>query len=122
MLRQFYGNEVTTFPSGLQPDDGHKWIIRRIYLELSAGATTGTRSVNISLNTYNGGFSKTLLSTSQTGVSTNYFLSLTGDAGADQIIYSDIPVDSNTVIKAALTLLSGDTISWNILVDEVPDE
>ena len=122
MLRQWYETGVTSFPSGLYPAVGYKWLIKRIYLELSAGSTVGTRSVSIYLDTYNGGFSKTLLSTSQTGVSTNYFLSLTGDAGADQIIYSDIPVDRNTVISAVVTLLSGDTISWNMLVDEVPDE
>jgi len=122
MLRQWYETGVTSFPSGLYPAVGYKWLIKRIYLELSAGSTVGTRSVSIYLDTYNGGFSRTLLSMSETGVSTNYFLSLTGDAGADKIIYSDIPVDRNTVISADVTLLSGDTMTWNILVDEVPDE
>ena len=122
MLRQWYATGVTSFPSALYPAVGYKWLIKRIYLELSAGATAGTRSVSIYLDTYNGGFSRTLLSMSETGVSTNYFLSLTGDAGADKIIYSDIPVDRNTVISADVTLLSGDTMTWNILVDEVPDE
>lgn len=104
------------------PKPGFRWILVYCSIELSAGATVGSRSLNISrINTAE------LFANipTQTGVSANYY----GDGGitntsaaANHVQFSDYPVI--TVwdgVSLYATLLSGDSYTYRLMFDEVPD-
>lgn len=114
---------VTTFaPDLTSPPDGYIWKIDHIYIVLNAGATTGTRLFSIYKESPSLIALALVTTGNQTGVSTSYYAKADAAASAATILYHPVVLDADDSLEATLTLLSGDTVTYDIQIDQVIDE
>ena len=124
---------AATAGNSYAPPAGKKWILISAYLQLSSGATAGTRNMALLINRSNGGskwFEAEQLAAipNQTTVSSVYTtgISPTGvlftQSTAPYTMQYLPSLNHADRLSIAATLVSGDTISYAIEVDEVIDE
>lgn len=128
--RLLSGVGLSTQPDNLIPHAGYVWRIRSVLLLLYTGATAGTRQVRIVKGNYPQGsptgipYGEVLADTSaQTGTGQTYAAGGGYAAQANftyyQVYSAPIDVGSNGVISLQVTLVSGDTYTYYVEVDEV---
>jgi lipid-binding SYLF domain-containing protein len=107
------------------PPQGMKWIVKWVLLLLHTGTGSGTRSASILISFANAGnFGLFIAFTgSQTGVSSTF--SAVGTVGpnvaaSSNTQFSQFPeIFAVDVINLQVNLISGDTVDYYILVEEV---
>ena len=125
-LRVITGNNLTSL-NNLSPDVGMKWKILYILVNLNAGSGTGTREVQVLYSAYNHGptGSPYGLVLADTGALTGSGIAqggIIGTANSTVTSWNNYPILEHTgIINFQLTLISGDTFSFTLLVDEEAD-
>lgn len=130
MLRHIQGSLSASGTLSKHPVAGYKWKLRYIALSMTASSTTGTRSLQVGLSPYKiaGGAVYSLANTgNQTGVSSTYFswavpvVQVGSTNSAFFVIDSSMEIDTDTNLAIISTFISGDTGTYDILVDEEID-
>ena len=131
MIRHLTATGLTSTSNvKLTPNPGYRWRILSILGFLSAGDTTGTRSLTFSLLPFqtSGGTAMTLANTgSQSTTGLTYYCSLIGSSdpsaltGNGYIRYSDIYADASAPVLVAPVLIAGDYFGYDVQVLEEPD-
>lgn len=124
MRLHLYAKDVTSFaPDLTSPPDGYIWEIDYILTRLIAGSGTGTRQFNINIGGVDNTLGEQLVSTgSQTGASQTYYANFIGVSVASYVYYKKVVLDSESGLTATVILISGDTISYDIQLNQVIDE
>lgn len=129
MLLSMYGDA----PVELYPPIGFRWVVKSAYIELVSSATTGTRSATIRRKVRAGlPIVPTAVATiaetkSQTGVSTTYTAALTPTNSTSNLTNATQQTEEIVIAPTAeslsviATLVSGDALTWFVVVDEVPN-
>ena len=122
MLRRLSAAGLTAAVT-LTPPDGFKWRILMGTLRLITSATAGSRQANLAVSLSP---NIALLATgSQTGVSTTYTVSMgsnNGSSSFNNILYMPVQLPDSMSLILSVTLIAGDAVSYDVLVDEVLDE
>jgi hypothetical protein len=119
MARLISATGVTAGGTIGSPMEGMKWIVKYALVTLNTGTGSGTRSA--SLIVQRSGISylaETLASISTSSTSVNY--SAIGDVinSANTIFYEFPEIYAIDVVQFNITLISGDTASYYLLVEE----
>lgn len=126
VLRYITGTNLAAFPGEITPSNGYKWKVLQVAGQLVSSSTTGTRQLSLGLNAALPTSMNIEICTtgSQTGVSTTYYMSASGvnTTDANGGTMQDVWVSSLHGLFLYGSLVSGDTISYVILVDEVIDD
>ena len=118
MLRRMTAAGVTAGVN-LSPPAGFKWVVLYAAVRLITSATAGTRSAFITISDI---LNSTIISTnSQTGVSTSYGAAVSADSTYNQQFRSSYELPDSMILSVGMVLISGDTVSYDVLVDEVVD-
>ena len=126
-LRLLTGNGLTANPSSLSPDVAMKWKIIYAQVILTAGSGTGTRQAILLYSPFNQSLTALPygLELLNSGTSTGSLVGqggIIGTASSPVTVWNDYPILEHTgVIAFNITLISGDTFSYTILVDEEAD-
>ena len=129
-LRHLTASALTsTATVNLHPSDGYRWRLIYITAALTSSATAGTRELKIGIAppVNVGGVVYPLADTqSQTAVSSTFYTSakgitVPGQTDATWSINSLIYIDSQTQLAVVPTLISDDSYTYDILVDEEVD-
>ncbi len=118
-LKEVYGTSTATFGS-ISPPAGFKWKIIRLNYVITAGTGTGTRQILMEILPYTPINSTVFLPILQSATSSGSVSAiLSGVSGSTNVLYSDLSLSANDSIIDASTIVSGDTVSFYLLVDEV---
>lgn len=120
MIRHFSDTGVTSF-ARIQPPDMYKWNLLTVFLVIHSSATAGTRTVSLYKTGFNNAFSFIIVDASGTTVSGSIYAQLLPVAGATHNLYPPFWLDSEDGIGMSFSLQTGDTVDYDIEVDEVLD-
>lgn len=127
MLRVLTATGLTASADLAQPNVGYKWKILSAQIQLTAGTGTGSRSASLNVVGKSSLFNYPLLASVSSSTASSVSGGTGGTAGAN-------PSDANTtwyafpeiratdVVECIMSLVSGDTVAYYVLVDEVLDE
>ena len=116
---------VTTFaPDLTSPPDGYIWKIEYAYISLKTGTGTGTRYFQLYMSGILGNAGEMVIVNTgdQTGTSTTYVETAQLSNNGNVSLFSPLILDAEDVIGANITLVTGDTIAYDIQIDQVIDE
>ena len=125
-LRVITGNSLTSL-NNLSPDVGMKWKILYVLVNMYAGSGTGTREVRVLYSAYNQGptgspYGLVLADTGALTGSGTAQGGIIGTANSTVTSWNDYPILEHTgIISFDNLLISGDTFTYTILVDEEAD-
>lgn len=123
MIRNFTG----TATGSIQPSAGYKWILLSALLILTTGTGTGTRSLSLGITPPGspGSYAIPISSTgNETGTSVTYRAYLIGSGGSQNTsgqLTGSVEIDADTQLTIYGTLISGDTLTYIVQVNEVLD-
>jgi len=127
VLRVLTATGLTASADLPQPNVGYKWRILSAQVQLTTGTGTGSRSANLNVVGNGSLFNYPLLASVSSSTASAVYGGTGGTAGAS-------PSDTNTSwynfpeiravdqVKCIVSLVSGDTVAYYLLVDEVLDE
>ena len=128
MLRVLSATGLTASANLVQPNVGYKWRIISVQIQISTGTGTGDRSASIWIVGKGSLFNYPMLAYTGTQTGTSSVFSGSGSATPAVGGVTNTEWKANPEMRAAdeiyfdLTLISGDTASYYVLVDEVLDE
>ena len=126
-LRLLTGNGLTANPDNLSPDVGMKWKILYAQIVINVGTGTGTREAQLLYSPFNQGPTGSIygLYLINSGTSTGFVVGQGGiinSANSPVTPWNDYPIlEHSGVMSFVVTLISGDSFSYTILVDEEAD-
>lgn len=120
MIRHFQQQSPSAAPANFSPPDNYLWKVLLIRLSLTTGTGTGSRQGKISAIDFDNVLYFSLVDTGvQTSVSTVYDETLGPIGSATNILYAPVVLDATMGFNFVFTLISGDSVTWDIMVDQV---
>lgn len=127
MLRVLSASGLTASANLNQPNVGYKWKIIMAQIKLTTGTGTGSRSAVLGVVGYQSLFMYPYLASASSSTASSSSGGTGGVAGANPG-QTNLSWNAFTEIRSAdlvqcnVSLVSGDTVSYYLLVDEVLDE
>ena len=127
MLRVLTATGLTASAYLAQPNVGYKWRILSAQIELTTGTGTGSRSANLNVVGNGSLFNYPLLAAVSSSTASAVYGGTGGTAGAlsgdtNTTWYNFPEIRAADQVECIVSLVSGDTVAYYVLVDEVLDE